>query len=164
MPHGNSKIREEQLIEELNKGKKGKEIAEEWGLDPTTVSEKINGLEGVELYTSTTANSSGAGILVTLSRKLLERAGLKLEGNTLYYSREVKPSGLLVVEFSNEREEGFNKLSSANSLGDKTVSVTGSQLSEMGFDSNEGIYVKKKPKAGQVFLYFSDKKAVEVES
>lgn len=163
MPHGNSKIREEQLIEELNKGKKGKEIAEEWGLDPTTVSNKIHKLDGVELYSSTTANSTGAGILVTVSSKLLEEVGYN-PSNTLYYSRAVGEGDILLS--ISEAEDNWNKMSSMNSNGDKVVSITGKQLQELGFESNEDVYVKKipLPEEKRVCLKFSDKKAVKVES
>lgn len=142
----NYKITDSELIEELNKGKKGKEIADEYDMDHSSVSERISELKKGERKVRDRLSPTGnAGVQVSLEGSLIEQAWAGDSSDELHYQRkiEVDEGRPCLVITLNSMGHG-NKLQRPNPDSDsRTATITGRQLKELGFDDNSSVFAQK---------------------
>jgi len=146
MPSGNYKITDSELIEELNHGKKGREIADEYDMDHSSVSERISDLkEGERLVRDRLSPTGNAGVQVSLEGSLIDQAWGGDKSDELHYQREtvIEDDRVCLVITLNSISYG-NKLQRPNPESDsRTATITGKQLKELGFDDNTSVFAQK---------------------
>lgn len=156
------KMSDDELIDALNRGQTGRDIAEKYGYSrPQRISERIRELkdQGYEIRDTTSQASQGAGIQISIPGEKLEDLGIDVQGD-LYYTRDVGDAGAR-IEVYEEEVEGSIKMSKISEGGDRLVYLTKSQLSKIGFESNEGIFVEKSFEDQRVDLDLYSRRVVE---
>lgn len=143
----NEKMTDDELIEALNQGMSQREIAEGYGYSrPQSISERISKLkdQGLKILDTTSEASQGAGVQVGISYDILEELGFEgFEEEDLYYMRSPRDDRIMIVVREDPVSEAL-KFSRLNDDGDRMVYITGRQLVELGFESNENLFVEKK--------------------
>lgn len=162
------RMQDEELIDGLNAGKSGREIAEEYNYKrPQRISERIRDLkdEGYTIRDTTSMASAGAGRQVSIESGIMAQLDVDgvgeehLRNEELHYDRDVV-NGVLKIRVSTDEDDP--KMSVLSEDGDRLVYVTGNQLSKLGFEGDEPIFVEKSHVGGnEIELSFHTKRVVE---
>lgn len=110
----NKKISDQQLVEELNKGKTSKEIGEEYGYSvksfPTTMSQRLK-RKGYYLRNklSVPSNPENRSVILSIKQDLIERAGFNTDED-IYFEKEPRPEeGEIAIKLHSERVGKLDK-------------------------------------------------------
>lgn len=136
------KMSDEELIEALNRGQTGRDIAEKYGYSrPQRISERIRELkdQGYQIRDTTSQASSGAGIQISISGDYLKALGFDKDEDLYYIRTFDRDSDIRIII----KEENGQKMSKISDSGDRMVYITGKQLSDIGFEETENIFVEK---------------------